>query len=125
VLVINAAECEPYITADFRSVRTSGRDHRRHHPGHEASRHPQALIGVESNKPLAIDVLNYELMKLKLSANLEPNISIVRLKTVYPQGAEKMLIYSLTGRKVPAGGLPHDVHVLVLTSARSDSSPST
>ena len=115
VLVINAAECEPYITTDFRQCAE--------HPDEvidgiiQVMKHlgiPKALIGVESNKPLAIDVLNYELMKLKLSANLEPDISIVRLKTRYPQGAEKMLIYSLTGRKVPAGGLPHDVHVLVL-----------
>ena len=115
ILVINAAECEPYITADFRQCAE--------HPDEiidgiiQVMRQmdiPKALIGIEDNKPLAAEVLNYELMKLKLAANLKPDISVVRMKTIYPQGAEKMLIYSLTRRKVPTGGLPHDVKVLVL-----------
>lgn len=115
ILVINAAECEPYITADFRQCAE--------HPDEiidgiiqvmNYMAIPKAVVGVEDNKPLAADVLNYELVKLRLAANLKPDISIVRLKTIYPQGAEKMLIYSLTRRKVPAGGLPHDVKVLVL-----------
>jgi len=115
MLLINAAECEPYITSDFRQCAE--------HPDEiidgimqvmKYMNIPKALIGVEKNKPLAADVLNYELMKLKLAANLTPDITVVSLKTIYPQGAEKMLIYSLTKRIVPAGGLPHDVHVLVL-----------
>lgn len=115
ILVINAAECEPYITADFRQCAE--------HPdeiidGIMQVMHymqiPEALIGIENNKPLAAEVLEYEMMKIKLAANLEPNIKICRLQTIYPQGAEKMLIYSLTKRKVPTGGLPHDVKVMVL-----------
>lgn len=115
ILVINAAECEPYITADFRQCAE--------HPdeiidGIMQVMHymniAKALIGIENNKPLAAEVLEYELVKLKLAANLEPDISVVRLQTIYPQGAEKMLIYSLTKRKVPAGGLPHDINVMVL-----------
>jgi electron transport complex protein RnfC len=115
VLVINAAECEPYITADFRQCAE--------HPDEiidgiiqvmNYMAIPRALVGIEDNKPLAAEVLSYELVKLRLAANLTPDISIVRMKTIYPQGAEKMLIYSLTRRKVPTGGLPHDVNVLVL-----------
>ncbi len=115
VLVINAAECEPYITADFRQCAE--------HPDEiidgimqvmKFMNIPKALIGIEKNKPLAADVLNYELMKLRLAANIKPDISVVKLKTIYPQGAEKMLVYSLTRRKIPTGGLPHDVKVLVL-----------
>lgn len=114
-LIINAAECEPYITADFRLCVE--------HPDEiidgimqvmKYMNIPRALVGIEDNKPMAAEVLNYELMKLKLAYNLEPNISIVRMKSVYPQGAEKMVIYTLTKRKVPTGGLPHDVGVLVL-----------
>ena len=115
ILVINAAECEPYITADFRQCAE--------HPDEiidgvlkvmQFLNIPEACIGIEKNKPLAADVLQYELVKLDLAANIKPNIKIKRLRTIYPQGAEKMLIYSLTGRKVPTGGLPHDVNVLVL-----------
>ncbi len=115
ILVINAAECEPYVTADFRQCAE--------HPDEiidgimqvmKFMDIPRAVIGVEKNKPLAADVLHYELMKLKLAANLTPAIEIVRLRTIYPQGAEKMLVYSLTRRKIPAGGLPHDAHVMVL-----------
>ena len=115
MLVINAAECEPYITADFRQCAE--------HPDEiiagimEVMKYmniPHALIGVEDNKPLAAEVLEHELLNVRLSSNQKPDIKVVRLKTIYPQGAEKMLIYSLTGRKVPSGGLPHDVHVLVL-----------
>lgn len=115
LLVINAAECEPYITSDFRQCAE--------HPdeiidGIIQVMHymdiPRAIVGTEDNKPLAAEVLNFELMKLRLAANLKPNISVVRMRTVYPQGAEKMLIYTLCKRVVPAGGLPHDVHVMVL-----------
>jgi electron transport complex protein RnfC len=115
ILVINAAECEPYITADFRQCAE--------HPDEiidgiiQVMNYmgiPKARVGIEDNKPLAAEVLNYELMKLRLAANLHPDISIIRTKTIYPQGAEKMLVYTLTQRKVPAGGLPHDVKVLVL-----------
>lgn len=110
VLVINAAECEPYISVDFRQCVE--------HPDEiiEGIRHvmtymsiPKALIGIETNKPKAIEALREEIKKRKETA-----IEVIPLKTRYPQGAEKMLIYALTGRSVPTGGLPHDVHTLVL-----------
>lgn len=114
-LLINAAECEPYITSDFRQCAE--------HPDEiidgilQVMRYmniERTLIGVEDNKPLAAEVLKNEIMKLNLSRNMHPNIHVVSLKTIYPQGAEKMLIYALTHRIVPSGGLPHDVGVMVL-----------
>jgi electron transport complex protein RnfC len=74
----------------------------------------QAIIGVEDNKPLAAEVLRNEITKYYLAMNIKPRIKVVSLKTIYPQGAEKMLIYSLTKRAVPSGALPHDVGVLML-----------
>lgn len=115
VLLINAAECEPYITADFRQCAE--------HPDEiidgimQVMKYMQikrAIIGVEDNKPLAAEVLRNEIMKYYLAQNIKPDIKVARLKTIYPQGAEKMLIYSLTKRIVPSGGLPHDIGVLML-----------
>ncbi len=115
VLIINAAECEPYITADFRQCAE--------HPdeiieGIRIVMHfldiPKALVGIEDNKPLAIEVLKNELTKIELKENVKPDITIRGLPTLYPQGAEKMLIYSLTGREVPSGGLPIEAGAVVL-----------
>ena len=64
-------------------------------------------IGIEDNKPEAIDVIT------KIARN-ESRIKVVKLKSRYPQGAEKMLIYAVTGRKVPSGKLPADVGVIVM-----------
>lgn len=111
ILLINAAECEPYITADYRLILE--------HPEEiiEGIEHtlkwmeiPKAVIGIEDNKKDAADLLDYYIEKIGAS----DRISIKLLKTIYPQGAEKPLIYMTTGRKVPTGGLPHDVHTLVL-----------
>ncbi|MDD2533502.1 MAG: electron transport complex subunit RsxC [Eubacteriales bacterium] len=115
VLIINAAECEPYITADFRQCAE--------HPdeiieGIRIVMHyldiPKAMVGIEDNKPLAIEVLRNELTKIELKENTRPAISIHGLRTLYPQGAEKMLIYTLTNREIPSGGLPIDVGAVVL-----------
>jgi electron transport complex protein RnfC len=115
LLIINAAECEPYITADFRQCAE--------HPdeiidGIKQVMHyleiPKTIIGIEDNKPLAAEVLKNELVKIELKQNVKPDISVKLLKTLYPQGAEKMMIYSLTGREVPSGGLPIDVGVVML-----------
>ena len=115
ILLINAAECEPYITADYRQTVE--------HPDEIIDGIlqvmkwldiPRAKIGVEDNKPIAIELLNNALMKYKVIHFSTPAIEVVPLRTIFPQGAEKMLIYALTKRKVPAGGLPHDVRALVL-----------
>ena len=99
-IIVNAAECEPYITSDDRLLRET--------PDRviEGLRLllrifglEKGYIGIEANKPEAIAVL-----KEKCPAG--SNIEIRVLKTRYPQGAEKQLIQSITGRQVPPGGLP-------------------
>lgn len=105
-LVINGAECEPYITSDYR----------------EMIEHPddivegvlrvkkllglkRAIIGIENNKPEAIRILSEK-------ANGE--FEIKALKSSYPQGAEKTLIANTTGRAIRAGKLPSDAGVVIL-----------
>ena len=115
VLLVNAAECEPYITSDFRQICER--------PDEiidgilavlQWLSIPNAIIGIEDNKPLGQEVLHHEISKREVASNTHLPISLKSLKTLYPQGAEKMLIYSLTGRKVPPGKLPYDVRVLVM-----------
>lgn len=106
-LLINAAECEPYITVDYRMMLERADEVM---VGIEAmliaSGAPVALIGVEANKPDAIEHLT------KVAANYK-NIQVVKLKTKYPQGAEKQLIKALTNRNVPNGKLPIEVGCIV------------
>lgn len=100
-LIINGAECEPYLTTDHRIMLERKKEL---FGGIEIIRkilNPQRMIiGIEDNKKDAYE----NLMKDK-----EKDIEIILLKTWYPQGGEKQLIYALTGRIVPAGGLPFDV----------------
>ncbi|MEG0768520.1 MAG: electron transport complex subunit RsxC [Ruthenibacterium sp.] len=107
-LIINGAECEPYITADNRefiecSDTVMG--------GIEAVKKclgiKNVIIGIERNKPEAIDLM-FSLTKGDDSYRVLP------LKSKYPQGAEKVLIQQATKREVPRGGLPSDAGVLVL-----------
>jgi len=65
------------------------------------------LIGIEDNKPEAIK-------EMTRVAATDDRINVIKLKSRYPQGAEKMLIYATTGRKVPPGKLPADVGVIVM-----------
>ncbi len=111
ILIINAAECEPFITSDHRLILE--------HPDEivdgilSALRWldiPSAVIGIEDNKTDGARLLDYTIAR----AGAADRIRVKLLKTLYPQGAEKPLIYSVTGRKVPEGGLPHDVRTLVL-----------
>ncbi|MBE6372550.1 MAG: electron transport complex subunit RsxC [Lentisphaerae bacterium] len=102
-LVINGAECEPYLTADDHLMREQA-DRIIAGAGICAKilKISHVLIGVEENKPEAIRAL-------RTAAKGQKDIVIVPLKVRYPQGGEKQLIYALTGRKVLAGGLPMDV----------------
>lgn len=105
-LILNGAECEPYLTADDRLMVEQAGDVVR--GGAILARIvglDQALIGVEGNKPEAIKALR--------TAAEGTNVEIVTLPVNYPQGAEKQLIYALTGREVPIGGLPMDVGCVV------------
>ena len=115
VLLVNAAECEPYITSDYRQMSE--------HPNDILDgilavlkwlSIPKAIIGVEKNKKLGAETLKREISKRTKQTSEEIPVDVISLQTIYPQGAEKMLIYSLTGRKIPAGKLPHDVRVLVM-----------
>ena len=106
-LIINGAECEPYITADHRLMLEEGE---RILGGVEilmrALSLKRALIGIEANKMDGIQ-------KLRSLLPEDSGIRIVALKTRYPQGAEKQLIQKLTGRQVPPGKLPADVKCAV------------
>jgi len=106
-IIVNAAECEPYLTTDHRVMLEEGDRLVRGleiilklHPG------AKGIIGVETNKPDAIESLT------KL-INGKENIEVVGLVPKYPQGSEKHLIYACTQREVPSGKLPADVGCIV------------
>jgi Na+-translocating ferredoxin:NAD+ oxidoreductase subunit C len=107
VVIINACECEPFLTCDHRLmleraadlvaglkllVKAVGAD--------------KGIIGVEANKMDAADALTS-------AVKGEKSLSVEILEVKYPEGAEKMLIFALTGRKVPPGKLPSEVGCLV------------
>ncbi len=106
-LVINGAECEPYLTADHRlMLEKSAQIIDGIRLMMLALDVKEAIIGVEDNKPDAIEAL-------QASANGVDGISVRALPVRYPQGGEKQLIYAVTRRKVPTGGLPLDVGCVV------------
>ncbi|AOY76842.1 electron transport complex subunit RsxC [Clostridium formicaceticum] len=106
-IILNGAECEPYLTADHRLMLEMPEDVVY---GLKAMMKAvgvkKGYIGIENNKPDAIDVM------LKAIKN-ESDIKVVALQTKYPQGGEKQLIYAVTNKEVPSGGLPMDVGVIV------------
>lgn len=105
-VIINACECEPVLTADYRLLLEApdeivlGAELVRRACGAE-----RIIVGIEDNKT---DV--YELFAAK---SYDAPVTFEMVKTKYPQGAEKNLIQALLGRKVPRGGLPFDVGVVV------------
>ena len=108
-LILNGAECEPYLTADYR-VMLERPDRIR--AGVEIMRRilgmPAVRIAVEANKPEAIAALE------KAFADIEGNVEIVVLPVLYPQGSEKHQIYATVGRIVPEPpALPIDVGCVV------------
>ena len=106
-LVINGVECEPYLTSDHRVMLERGEEML---IGvsilMKGLKTNKALIGVENNKPDAIEDLRKLAQKFK-------GIEIHPLKVQYPQGGEKQLIQALTGREVPSGKLPLEVGCVV------------
>lgn len=112
-LIVNVAECEPYVTCDHREALENGENllagiykikdildvHR-------------VIIAIEENKPDAIESLK----KIADNPEKDPNdeVKVMTLKAMYPQGAEKVLVQAATGRMVPAGKLPADVGCLVM-----------
>ena len=107
-LVINGAECEPYITSDTLTMRNDA-DYIRE--GVKLLQKyltvEEVFIGIESNKPDCIE-------NLRETFSYDETVKVVSLPSTYPQGAEKVLIYNTTGLIVPEGGLPADVGCLVM-----------
>ncbi|RLD22620.1 MAG: electron transport complex subunit RsxC [Bacteroidetes bacterium] len=107
-IMLNGCECEPFLTADHRVMVE--------HPEeiidgililNKYIKAEKAFIGIEANKPDAIEVLT------KAAATSDFPIEVISLKVKYPQGAEKMLITAILGKEVPQGKLPLDLGVLV------------
>ncbi len=106
-LIVNGAECEPYLTADHRLMLEKAAEIIDGiHLVMLALDIPQAVVGVENNKMDAIEAL------LAAAKGVE-GITVVALPVMYPQGGEKQLVYATTKRKVPTGGLPIDVGCVV------------
>lgn len=112
-VILNGAECEPYITADYRLMLEQGE---KVIGGArfimKALGLSHAYIGVEDNKMEAVE-------HLKSLVGDAGDITVEALKTRYPQGAEKQLIQRITGREVPPGGLPADVACCVFNVGTS------
>ena len=107
-LVLNGAECEPYITSDTRTMLDSAELIKE---GVELIKEfteiKTVAIGIESNKPECI-------AKMKETFAYDPAVQVISLPSRYPQGAEKVLIHNTVKRVVPEGGLPSDVGVIVM-----------
>ncbi|MGI9589890.1 MAG: electron transport complex subunit RsxC [Myxococcota bacterium] len=110
-LIVNGAECEPYLTTDHR-VMLEQRDDLFHGIRYllRTLSAEKVIVAVEANKADAAE---------HLRAGLPPDlpVSVELLRVKYPQGAEKLLISSLLGREVPTGGLPSDAHALCINVA--------
>lgn len=106
-IIVNAAECEPYLTSDYRLMLEAGEQIL---IGTEIIRQAlkvdKAYIGVETNKPAAIKYL-------RSFKEWAKHIEIVPLKPRYPQGGERQLIKAITGKEVPVDGLPIDTGYVV------------
>lgn len=106
-VILNGVECEPFATCDHRLMLEN--------PEYiigglsiimKILGCSRAFIGIEKNKPDAIKIM-------KQAAKSIPGVKVADLQVKYPQGGEKQLIYAVTRRKVPAGGLPMDVKCVV------------
>ena len=105
-LIINGAECEPYLTADHRLMLECPE---------------KVLIGASilgrilgiQNIHIGVEINKVDAIETLIEHNRPYNINIIGLYVRYPQGAEKQLIYAVTKRKVPAGGLPMDAGAVV------------
>jgi len=107
VLLVNGAECEPYLTSDHRvMVEHPERVHFGVRIMMQCLGTSRAVIGVETNKPDAV-------ARLRETIPDDLDITVVALRVKYPQGAEKMLIKAVTGREVPSGKLPIHVGTVV------------
>lgn len=108
--IVNCAECEPYITANHRLLLERGETVI---SGLEVVMHAlgitDGIIAIEDNKPDAIKLM-------RKAVKDKPNIRVCEMKTKYPQGDERQIIYAILGREVPAGKLPADVGCLIVNA---------
>ena len=106
-IIVNGAECEPYLTCDYRMMIE---EPERLIGGLKVMlqlfENAKAVISVENNKPKAIE-------KLRALVKDEPKISVEALRTKYPQGGERSLIYAVTGREINSSMLPADAGCVV------------
>lgn len=107
-VVINAAECEPYITSDTRTMLDKSDDIMRGIEAVKKYLQPNRfIIGIEKNKPEAIK-------KMQELASQSEGVEVKVLPSSYPQGGEKVLVFNTIGKIIPKGGLPLDVGVIVI-----------
>ncbi|MDI6732009.1 MAG: electron transport complex subunit RsxC [Candidatus Margulisbacteria bacterium] len=116
-VIINGCECEPYITADYRLMLEK--------PERivfgakllaKASGASKIIFGIEDNKREAVKAVKAAIREHPAEGPIDI-IDVVVLPTKYPQGGEKQLIQSITGKEVPSGGLPRDVGAVVFNAA--------
>jgi len=109
-VILNGAECEPYLTCDHRvMLEQIDKILKGFQIIIKILDPKKCCIGIEDNKQNAVALFEEKLLDM----GLKEKIKIIKLETIYPQGAEKNLIYSITNKKVPAGGLPMDIGCLV------------
>lgn len=106
-IIVNGAECEPYLTSDYRMMLEEPENIIRGlNIILQLFDNAKGVIGIENNKPEAIKLMT-ELVKN------EPRITVCPLKTKYPQGGERSLIFAVTGRKINSSMLPADAGCIV------------
>ena len=114
-VIINAAECEPYLTCDYRLLLEKTKEFLM---GvkilMKAVNTNKGIIGIEQNKMKAIELLDKTINEHK---DLYAGIEVQPLKTKYPQGGEKQIIKAITGREVPSGKLPIETGCVVVNVA--------
>lgn len=112
-LIINGAECEPYITCDDRLMQEKPQEVI---GGIQIMMHivntSQCLVGIEDNKPQAIAA-----MQAAITASGDSRIQVIAVPTLYPTGGEKQLIKILTGKEVPSGGRPANIGMICHNAA--------
>lgn len=113
-LIINACECEPYLTSDYRTMLEHGEEIV---VGVAILKQvlgvDKAVIAIEDNKPDAIKYLSEIVKELGKKTSKYIGISVMKMQSKYPEGGEKQLIDAVMGRQVKSGGLPIDVGAVV------------
>ena len=119
-LILNGAECEPYLTSDYRIMLERSKEIV---VGAAIMKQVlggcPAVIGIEENKPEAIKVMTEAVAQLKQLSKSYEGITVMTLKKKYPQGGEKQLIDAVMKRQVKSMGLPIDVGAVVQNVATS------